>query len=192
MLSKKQFLKLDIVLLVVFPTLSVVLSLTLHANYLVSTLLFFGLPCVYLSFRTPKRISKTLIFSLIFSVISVFITDLIAILNKAWITYSMFDYQVLGFIPIEDFIFGFLFVYAVVIFYEHFMDKGKNELVDSRFKYFVLGGIIMISVIFFLLFKDPSLLSIQYSYIWLGTLFGLVPLVIFLAFFPKYLFNFNI
>ena len=65
MLSKKQFLKLDIVLLVVFPTLSVVLSLTLHANYLVSTLLFFGLPCVYLSFRTPKRISKTLIFSLI-------------------------------------------------------------------------------------------------------------------------------
>jgi hypothetical protein len=187
MLTKKQWNYLDIVLLILLPIISVLLSLALQANYLVSTLLFFGLPCVWLSYRTQNRIKKTLIFSLIFSIISVFIADLIAIVNGAWITYSMFDYQVLGLIPLEDFLFGFLFVYAVVMFYEHFLDKGKKEVIEPRFKYFILGGIIMITIIFALLFRGPSLLNIQYSYVWLGTLFGLVPLVIFLAFFPKYI-----
>lgn len=43
-ISEKFLKKLDIFLLILFPIISVALSLALNANLLVSTLLFFGLP----------------------------------------------------------------------------------------------------------------------------------------------------
>jgi len=84
MFNKNRFLKFDIFILILFPILATFISLLINANYLVVTLLFFGLPSLYLSIRTRKRIAKTALFSLIFSVPLTIIVGYLASIDKAW------------------------------------------------------------------------------------------------------------
>ena len=59
---EKKYKKIDIVLIILFPVLATVLTIVLNTGYLVSTLLFFIVPALYLSIRRPKLIFKTFIF----------------------------------------------------------------------------------------------------------------------------------
>ena len=188
MLNKKQLKKIDILLLILFPIVSVIISLAINASFLVSTLLFFGLPALWLSYRTSKMIKRTAIFSLIFSVPLTLILDYLAVLDKSWfVPTTLFPFRVLGTIPVEDFIWGFLLVYSIIIFYEHFLDKGKHNLIDKRMKYLVLGLIILLIIFFMLLIFNPEFLFIKYAYLWLGIIFLLLPSITFLTYFSKLL-----
>ena len=90
-------------------------------------------------------------------------------------------------IPIEDLIWGFLLVYSVIIFYEHFLDKGKHNLVDKRLKYFILPIITLLLIFFLLYFFNPNLLRLNYAYLWMGIILIFIPSITFLSFFPKLL-----
>ena len=186
--NQKFLKKLDIFLLILFPIASVVLSLVFSVNFLVSILLFFGLPSLWLSFRTPSQVNKTFLFSLILSVpLGIFI-DYVATIDNSWfVPITVFPFRLFGVVPIEDLIWGFFLIYSIVIFYEHFLDKGKHELVDRRMKYLVWPLIILMLVFFTILFTKPELLVIRYAYFWLGTIFFIVPAITFLSFFPRLL-----
>ncbi len=184
MLNEKEMKKLDIILLVMFPIISVIISLAIKANFLTSTLLFFGLPAIWLSYRTKEMIKKTALFSLIFSIPFTIVVDYIAVLDRSWfVPNSLF--RLFGMIPIEDFVLGFILVYSIIIFYEHFLNKSKHNLIDKRMKYFVLPGISILAVFFIFLFSKPELLMIKYAYFWLGLIFLILPIITFLSFFPK-------
>ncbi|PIP63792.1 hypothetical protein CO165_01470 [Candidatus Roizmanbacteria bacterium CG_4_9_14_3_um_filter_33_18] len=62
MTIKKQsnLKKLDILLLILFPVLATFTSLLLKTNYFISTILFFVVPSIYYSLRTPYAIKKLL------------------------------------------------------------------------------------------------------------------------------------
>ncbi len=185
----QEFLKkLDIILLILFPIVSVVVSLAIHANFLTSILLFFGLPSVWLSFRTPERVQKALVFSVLMSVPLGLFIDYIATMDGAWfVPTTVFPFRLFGVVPIEDLIWGFFLIYSVVIFYEHFLDKGKHELIDRRMKYLVWPIAVILIIFFALLVIQPELLVIPYAYWWLGTIFFVIPTVTFLSFFPRLL-----
>jgi len=184
--DKKYLRKLDIFLLILFPIMSVILSLLLKASFLASILLFFGLPAVWLSYRTRHMIKKTLIFSLIFSIPLSLMIDYVAVLDKSWfVPSSVFSFRIFNVVAIEGFVFGFLLVYAVLIFYEHFLDKSKYEIVDKKMKYLILPLIILSIVFFALLLLKPGLLRIKYAYLCLGIIFMLLPAITFLSFFPR-------
>lgn len=186
--NQKFFKKLDIVLLILFPIISVALSLALKANFLTSTLLFFGLPSLWFSLRTPAQVKKTFLFALIFSIPFVIFTDYIAVSDRSWFVPStVFPVRLLGLVPIEDLIWAFFLVYSVVIFYEHFLDKGKHELVDKRMKYLFWPLITLLLVFFITLFTRPELLVIPYAYLWIGVILILLPSITFLSFFPRLL-----
>ncbi|MFH1376544.1 MAG: lycopene cyclase domain-containing protein [Candidatus Woesearchaeota archaeon] len=188
MFNKNRFLKFDIFILILFPILATFISLLINANYLVVTLLFFGLPSLYLSIRTRKRIAKTALFSLIFSVPLTIIVGYLASIDKAWyIKSTIFDVRLFGLSPIEDFVWGFLLVYAVVIFYEHFLDKGKNELINKNMRYLIFVLMIILVLFFILVFTNPQILNIPYAYLWLGLFIVILPSIAFLSFFPKML-----
>src|SRR5689334_17803493 len=124
--KQKLLKKLDIGLLVLFPIVSVISALALRANFLLTTLLFFGLPSVWFSIRTKHRMGKVAIFSFVWAIPLTFFADYIATLNEAWLVpNTVFSFRLLGVVPIEDFIWMFLASYNVLIFYEHFLDKGK-------------------------------------------------------------------
>lgn len=187
-MSEKLQKKIDIAVLILFPILAVSLSLLLKANLVTSTLLFFGLPSIYFSFRTPKMVPKTFIFALILTVFIGPWADYIATVSGAWfVPNSAFPIKLFGVVTFDNLQWLFFFVYSVLIFYEHFCDKGKKELVDRRMKYLVwpLFAVLFIFILF--VRQSPALLNIPYAYVWLGLITTLLPGMLFLNFFPNFL-----
>lgn len=187
-MTKNKFLKkLDIFLLILFPLLSVFLSLTFKTNLLVSTILFYGLPATWLSIRNPKSITKTFIFSLILIFPFGAIVDYIATINGSWVVpTTVFSFRLFNIVPIENLIFGFILIYSTIIFYEHFHDKGKNK--TTNILKWLLSILISISIVFCLIYLlKPQLFIFKYAYFWLGIFLLLIPCLSFISFFPKLL-----
>ncbi len=182
---KRGLKKLDIILLILFPILSVFISLLINSNYLISILLFFGMPAVYLSIRNPGYIQRSLLFSLLFSVPFSIVVNEIAVFNKAWATTTIFSSKFLGITSYEDLLFGFLFVYASIMFYNHLISKGKHNLINDKMRYFIIPSIIIIISFLIIYSENKDVLRIPYAYLILGLIFGLMPLITYLSFFPK-------
>lgn len=190
-MKKSNWKKLDISLLIIFPVLAVVLSLFLGANYFLSTILFYVLPSLYLSWRNPQIIAKSFVFSLVLGLPFAIIVDSIAVLSKAWVTHSMFDWLFLGTMPVEDFIFGISFIYFIVMFYEHLLDKSDKKIAEPRLKYFIAVLIFAFIIFLIAILNNPQILVIPYAYFFLGLLGGFVPLALLLIFFPKLIAKFT-
>ncbi len=179
--------KIDLALLIIFPLISAGISLYFKTNFLTSILLFFGLPSLWFSYRTPHKSLKTLIFASIFTIPMVLLIDYLAGGDMSWYVPTIFSFRILGIIPIEDFFFGFGMAYYTVIFYEHFLDKGKHNLIDKNMKYVIWPLIIlMVTVISSYLFLNKPLV-IPYAYFWMGIFLIILPCTAFLSFFPKLL-----
>ena len=190
-MKKKEAMKLDLLLVIFFPIIATLLSLSLKTNLFVSTLLFFGLPAVYLSYRKPELIKKTSIFSLLGGIPMILIIDFFAIADNSWGTpTTIFPFRFFDLIALEDFIWGILFVYAVIIFYEYFLDKGKDKIIEKNMKYVVLIFFTLTAITLFIFFKNPILLKVPYAYLWIGIILVFIPIVIFLLYFPKLLLKF--
>ncbi|OGG01607.1 hypothetical protein A2Z33_07495 [Candidatus Gottesmanbacteria bacterium RBG_16_52_11] len=141
-----------------------------------------------MSFRTPARVKKTLVFSLLISVPMGICIDIIAAFNNSWfVPVTVFPFRLFGTVALEDLIWGFFFIYSPVIFYEHFLDKGKHRLSDRWVKYLAWPVIALVLIFITVYFSSPELLVIPYSYFWLGVIFFLLPSVTFLSFFPRLL-----
>lgn len=178
--------KLDIILLILFPILSVFISLKFGTNFLISFLFFSGLPALYLSFRAPKAILRSIIFALPFSVIGGLFFDHLAVLDNSWHVPTIFPFRIFNTVPLEDLIWAFLLVYLTVIFYEHFLDHGEHKMVDIRMKYFAYIVIPSFTIFLLLVFTNPTLLKVKYFYLKGGMTLILVPTIAFLMKFPKF------
>ncbi len=184
--SEKDLRTLDITFLAFSPLLAAIVSNLFNLNFLISHLLFLGVPALYLSWRTQKAIMRALIFSVLLMIPGIFI-DHLATLNESWFVNSSFDFRVFGTVPIEDIVFGFLLTYLIVIFYEHFFDKGKHRMLDGygRILPYLLIPITMFCLL--LVFTKSPLLRIDYFYLKAGIVFLLIPTVAFVFEFPKYI-----
>ena len=180
--------KIDIVLMILLPVVAATLTLIFKTNFLISTLLFFGLPSLYLSLRKLEIVPRSLIFTALFSIPLAIIIDYLAVMDKSWsVPTSLFSSRFLGVIPIEDFIWGFLYVFFIVMFYEYFLDFGKGEdRLAKNIKYFTVILLSLLILFFLFLFISPQLLHIEYFYLKAGIILALLPLVTFLSFFPKF------
>jgi len=100
---------------------------------------------------------------------------------------TIFPFRILGQVPLEDVVFGFLVIYAIVIYYEHFWDKGKHELIDTRMKYFIFILMFVFILFFTFYFTKPEFLFIPYYYFWFGFILLFIPAITFLSYFPRLL-----
>jgi len=82
-------------------------------------------------------------------------------------------------------IWGFFLIYSTIILYEHFLDKGKHELVDKRMKYIMWPLLSALSLFLITLFTKPEIVSLKFAYFYIGIFFFLLPTVSFLSFFPR-------
>ncbi len=187
MLKHKTQKKKDIILMILFPMIATAISLIFKTNFLISTLLFFGIPSIYLSYKNKKAIKKTLLFSIIFSIPLGIIIDYFAIKDKSWyVPNTVFSFRLLGIIPLEDLIWGFLLVYAIISFYEYFLDKKTKEKENKYLKHFAMALFSILIFLIILFFTYPSL-TIPYFYFWSGLFLVLIPTILFLSFNPKFL-----
>ena len=186
LLKNKTLKKIDIALLILLPLLATITTLLFKLNYLTSSILFFGLISFWLSIRTPKMVTRTAIFALVFDLPVAFIVNYVAVQDGAWyVPNTIFGFRLLNGLPVEDIILGFLFVYSIVICYEHFLDKGKHRLVDEKMKYFIWPFAIALLTFFALVFTRPEFLEFKYAYTWIGTIFIALPVIASLSTFPR-------
>src|SRR3989344_982531 len=116
-LSKKR--TLDFLIVLGLVVLAVPLSIYFKANFLTSTIFFFGFPSLYLLARQKtawKRIfSAAALFGLLFG----FLLDYLAELNNAWswagTDQLVFSQLILGVVNVDVMIWFFLWVFFLVI-----------------------------------------------------------------------------
>lgn len=178
--------KIDFILILLWPVFAAVLSIIFDANYVISQLLFFGVPSIYLSIKDKKLIKKVVLFSIFFSIPLTFVIDYVAHLTGTWhITFSYFP-KLLGFIVMENFLFVFLWFYFVIIYYEYFLEhKFKDKLIYPQLKYAIIILFSLIFIFLAVLFSNPQLLFVKYFYFWGGVIFAIIPIVGVLLEFPN-------
>lgn len=134
-------------------------------SYLPSVLIYFGIPSIYITLRKKEIFRKTTLYSLLLVIPCVFIIDYIAIASNAWYEVSTLKIFLLNILPLDSLIWGFLFGYFVISFYEYFLDRDKNKKKFSKKIKYLIYIIAIISVIFGLIYSlNRELLSVRYFY----------------------------
>lgn len=178
--------RLDIALMIVFPLVSVAIALGFHLNFLVTTLLFYGLPSVWMSIRTPHAIVKTGVFALLIGTPLTLIVDTLAVLDQSWyIPHTVFPSRLFGVVAYEQFIWCFVFVYAIVMTHEHFIHKSRHEVIDRRMKYILWPLLVAVIAYLTVMVAKPAALRIPYAYLWFGVVLLLLPAVTMARVFPR-------
>jgi len=199
----KKNKKIDLLVLIFIPIFAASASLFYGVNFFVSTLLLFGVPSLYLAFRHKTALKKTFLFALLCSIPLTFMVEYLIVQDKCWyIVNSIFSFRIFDIIVIEQFVWGFLWIFYIVIFYEYFLDKQErrsifsfflktNVAITKRMEYFALSLFtILLFFIFFAIFS-PTFLKINYSYLALATILIIIPLSIFLFKFPNFIIRFS-
>lgn len=183
----------DKILLVLFPVFAVIFSVNFFNSYPLSTILFYGVPGIYLSLRFGHlwQEKKGSLFAILVATPFAIIVDYVGIKSGLWYTpKSYLAIRFLGVIPWEDFLWMITGTYTIVMIYETLLDKGKHELLDRRMLYFILSAIIVLSAFFLLLIIGGSNIFVfnsEYTYLFLASVFFLLPAVLFILKFPKFL-----
>lgn len=181
MKSKKQ----DILILLLINVFAVIVSFTFHTNFLTSTILFLGLPSLYLLYKEKSYFKKIFLASVSFGIFFGFVANFIAELNKAWDLNGtgLFLGKILGVVHVDIMIWFFLWVFHILLFYEHFIDRKKLKSKVSLRQFEVLS-VSILSVVFLVgIYKFfPSVLYFDKAYLTL-CLTGSIPF--FIIFFKK-------
>ncbi len=176
---------MDLVALIFFPVFAFLVSGVFNLSFAPSTFLYFGLPALYLSWRRPVLIRKSLIFALVATIGFTFVLDHMVFLDRVWFeSYSM--YRIFGTITIEDAWWGINWTYFGVIFYEYFLDHDKNkQKISTYMRTFIIFCSLILIAFFVLLSVQSPLLHQEYFYLKGGlTLFAL-PVIFALFKMPK-------
>jgi len=182
--------EIDLAAMIISPILASLIVLYLHTNLLlISTLLFFGLPSLYIICRNPGILAKSLIFAVPFAVILSVVFDIPAALNGAYvIPRTIFPFKIFGISTVELYLFAFFWTFFSVLFYEHFFDHGRSgDRISFRFKKFLYYFISLSVFIIAAWYLNRNLLYIPYFYFIGGMIFVVLPLIFFLRRYPKFL-----
>jgi hypothetical protein len=182
--------KMDFVLLCLFAVIAAIITIYFKTNLVASTFLFFGLPAVYLTTRNAGTLRKSIIFSLLMSLsLSLFI-DILATLDAAWHTYTIFPFKFFGIATVENYLFALLWVLSATLFYEHFFDKDRIKNKFNKNIKFLVGLCVVLISATSVMYMSGKIPVIPYFYLISSVTFVALPLVIFLYYHPKTLSKF--
>jgi len=177
--------RLDAIILLLIPILGACATLFWSLRYLNSILIFLGFPILYLAFKVPRKtLWKSGLYALIFSLPLSVIVDYMVTIDEGWFVpdsiVRFFDV-----VPIEDLIFGFLSVWAIVIIYEYFVDKNDKRICEPKMKYLVwlVGIAFLLFVLMYVFF--PVILVVPYAFLIICSIFLLLPLILMLTHYPR-------
>lgn len=184
--------KIDLFVMVLFPFLAYFLSIYFQFDLFKSILVFFVLPAVYLSYRKPEEIKKTLIFSSVAGIPLVIISNYISsVAGQRLLPDSILYTKLFRVVSFEAVLYTFSLLYLNVIFYKYFLDKGGAvENVGNKMKYlttFVLSAFALFVLAYF---RYPEILDIPYFYAIVGFVMVLVPILIEFIEFPGLIYKF--
>ena len=170
---------MDLVMMMAFPLAATVLAWILNLNFVAATLLYFASIGIYLSWRRPKLIEKTVKFVALTAVPFWVIFDYLAYADWAWFVPNSLFRFLRGSLPIEDLIWSVVWMYAVIMWWEYFVDKGKDRPKFSKNIKYLMFILTALSIIFGLLyFVAPNWLYFPYFYLKFGLVFVIFPMIV--------------
>ena len=169
----------DLGILIILTFFATILSLALKVNFLVSALLFFALPSIYISFKQKNQIMRLSKFSALMGIPFIIIFDYIMASTNGWIVpKTIFSFRILEVVTIEMIIAMFFGVYFVLQFYTYFLDHHIEKHPKTRLFGVLIGSVFVIFILLYLIW--PKLLHIPYAYIILGIIFLALPTILLL------------
>jgi len=180
--------RLDLITVILFPVLAAIITITIRTDLLISTMLFFGLPVVFLAVRRPSVFEDSAAFAFIVSVPLSLFFDTLAAINGSWIVpMTVYPVRLFGVATIEIYLFGLLWVLYATLFYKYFLD-GSNmmDIMSSRAIYLALFSFSLPVYVVAGFSLDYNLLHIPYFYAVSGITFVIAPLIVFLTFHPNF------
>ena len=167
-----------LIIFVLFPVIASFLSFFFKLDFCMSIFIFLGLPSVYLSFVFKNRSLNAAKFAFIVCIPPAMVVDYILSLNGQWHVTSVFPDRILEFITIENLMWGFLYFYFVVMFYEYFLGVNKNTgRLNSNMNTLSLLSLSFLITFLIVYFFLPSLLYIPYAYFWIFLSISLLPTI---------------
>ncbi len=165
-------LKIDLSVLILHLIISPLIILEFKTPFLVSTVIYFLIPSIYLLVRKPKAIRETLEAVGLFGIIFAILFDLIGEINKAWIVSGVpiIKYSLLGIIPVDGIVWSILWIFYVITFYEHFSIHSHTNMMKKGWMRITVFSLIMLSIFFLIYTINPLILKIPYTYLFLGIL----------------------
>lgn len=168
--------KIDILILLIINILAVIISILFEPNFIVSAMLFFGLPTAYIMTVHQLSHKNILIASVSLGIFMCYCFELLAEHNNAWKLGSGTTFgKIFGIAEIDILIWSFLWVLFILTIYSHFMPQKLKTGTVSRRSYkslkfsLICAGIL---TIFYLIFPNALVLPKPYLTI---SLFGLIP-----------------
>lgn len=178
--------KSDWIVIISWPILACFISLLLQANFFLSTLLFYGIPALYLSLRKIQFIKKYLIVSLV-TLPMLLVVDFIAVKTGTWyFPFSIFQERLFGTTTFEVVFWLFIYVYFVIAFYEFFLEtKCNQKLSNPKLKYVFIGFLALFLIFLITFVLTGTFIEVPYFYLVFGILFAIIPIVSVLYKFPN-------
>ena len=189
--KKRTRKKQDIIVLLLLPIFATVVSFITQTNLMGSNILFFLLPSLYLSIRAPRFILKSLKFSSL-TLIFTFPLNYAAHISKQWVVEkSIFPIEI-GYTSLETVIWIVLYVYLVVMFYQHFLDKhvATRKTSETRKRNLFALYLFMAFMGVLLSILYPFVTDLGYYYLLGGVLFVLIPVFFVELRFPQFITKF--
>lgn len=176
----------DIVFFAIWPIIAAIVSIYFPVNALSSSLIFFGVPSIYLSVKKPQLMGKGFTFSF-FSIPIMIIVDYIAETTHTWnwpLPSSVLP-KIFNVVSAEVLVWAFLNFYIVILFYEYFFDRHKTyKNWSKRSVEFLFVTILLFTVFLVLFLFAPDVLKIPFWYLVFGFIFLITPILFQIRLFP--------
>ncbi|MEK9156110.1 MAG: hypothetical protein AAB360_02285 [Patescibacteria group bacterium] len=174
--------KIDLIITAAIFIIGSILSYWLKLKPLMVFIVALIPPSVYLCLRERKNFKKLIVATLIFGAVFGFIFDFIVTYNLGWIVADLvIPYRIFGFYPVDD-IFGFMIMtFAIVVFYEHFLDEYRSRKISPHLQRALLLSLVVLTVIVSLYLINSAFLEIPYVYLITGLLAIIIPVHISVA-----------
>lgn len=180
--NMSQTKTIDLLALIIIVLSASSLSLIFQLNFLSSTILFLGIPSIYLAVRLRTRTQwrRIITMALVFGVWHGYIFAYIANWNRiwAWPNASLPWGWLMGVNPVE-WLWVFLWITFIVLFYEHFIERDTKPEVSKRLLWAVIPAIFMTACLYIFTHYVPVALDWPYAYATLAVL-TLPPVIVLL------------
>lgn len=174
--------KLELWVLVLWNIPAFILSYYYGSNYIITALLFFGVPAAYISVKRENLIKKITTVSLVMSIPAVTVIDYLAFKDGSWYNPSTVGIHFFGAYPVDDFLWAFLCFYYVIGVYEYFFERERILKVSKKFIGFEKVGLIASVLFSAFLYFSGDVVIIPFFYIkMIGIILLFIPMIIFLA-----------
>ncbi len=179
----------DISVIFLFTLLGIFVTLFFEPKPIISALIFFTFPTIYMISKNRKLPYKKILTTSVLLTILIGILDILITASKGWLVPDeqlVIKMRLFGFAPIDEILWFFLLIFFLLVFYDYFIEKEKTKTLSKNVRWLVLL-IGITTAIVSLLFLFGLIAKIKFVYIFVGFIYMIPPFIIIVLKKPRFI-----